>query len=141
MARRYGSGGSLVFDTSAWVRQAAGPVAPRWRTTFEAGLVRSCPVVTLELLATARDEDAAVALEAALASLIDAPVTRAACNAALAASRQLRGERRIPAADYLVAAAAAERGSGVLHYDGHFDLLADALGIESVWIAPPGSLD
>lgn len=103
--------------------------------------MRSCPVVTLELLATARDEDAAVALEAALASLIDAPVTRAACNAALAASRQLRGERRIPAADYLVAAAAAERGSGVLHYDGHFDLLADALGIESVWIAPPGSLD
>ena len=46
-----------------------------------------------------------------------------------------------PAADYLIAAAAAERGAGVLHYDHHFDTLCSALGIDSVWIAKPGSMD
>jgi len=46
-----------------------------------------------------------------------------------------------PAADYLIAAAAAQRGAAVLHYDRHFDTLCSVLGIESVWIAPPGSID
>lgn len=50
------------------------------------------------------------------------------------------GERRLPAADYPIAAAAAERGAGVLHYDRHFDVLCRALGIESVWVTEPGSL-
>ncbi|HEV3318895.1 MAG TPA: hypothetical protein VG053_04055 [Solirubrobacteraceae bacterium] len=52
----------------------------------------------------------------------------------------LHGKRRLPAADYLIAAAAAERGAGVLHYDRHFDTLCGVLGIESVWIAEPGSI-
>jgi len=59
-------------------------------------------------------------------------VTTAACNAALAASRELRGSRRLPAADYLIAAAATERGFGVLHEDRHFDTLAGVLGFPSV---------
>lgn len=36
---------------------------------------------------------------------------------------------------------AAERGFAVLHHDRHFDPLCDALGVESVWIAEPGSID
>jgi hypothetical protein len=40
--------------------------------------------------------------------------------------------RRLPAADYLIAASAAGRGFGVLHEDRHFDLLATVLGFESV---------
>ena len=47
---------------------------------------------------------------------------------------------RVPVSDYLIAAAAAERGFGVLHYDHHYDTLAGALGFESVWIAPPGTI-
>jgi hypothetical protein len=39
------------------------------------------------------------------------------------------------------AAAAAGRSAGVLHYDRHFDTLCRVLGIESVWIVPPGSID
>jgi predicted nucleic acid-binding protein len=50
-------------------------------------------------------------------------------------------KRRIPAADYLIAAAAASQSAGVLHYDHHFDPLCRALGIESVWVAEPGSID
>jgi predicted nucleic acid-binding protein len=68
-------------------------------------------------------------------------VTRSAGEEALGASRELRGERRLPAADYLIAAAAGQRSAGVLHYDSHFDILCRVLGIESVWIAPRGSID
>jgi predicted nucleic acid-binding protein len=47
----------------------------------------------------------------------------------------------VPAPDALIAAAAAECGFGVLHYDSHFDRLADVLGFASQWVAPAGSLD
>jgi predicted nucleic acid-binding protein len=93
------------------------------------------------LLASARDEDAFTQLDRTLAALPAAPVTRSASAAAISASRELRGERRIPAADYLIAAAAAGRGAGILHYDRHFEPLCRVLGVESVWVADPGSID
>lgn len=40
----------------------------------------------------------------------------------------------------LIAAAAAEAGVGVLHYDADYDTLATVLRFESRWIAPRGSL-
>lgn len=122
----------LVVDTSAWVRQREPTVRPRWEATLQAGLLASCPVVALELLGAARDEKEFRALSSALDALPQAPVTASACHAALAASRDLRGSRRLPGADYLIAAAAAERGFGVLHEDRHFDILAGALGFPSV---------
>ncbi len=140
-AEAYGAGSPLVFDTSAWLRRRAPQVLDRWALTRERALLTSCPVVALELLSGARDDTAFSGLDVALRGLAQAPVTRAACEAALSVARALRGKRRLPAADYLIAAAAAERGAGVLHYDRHFDILCRELGIESVWIAPPGSLD
>jgi predicted nucleic acid-binding protein len=140
-AEPFGSNVSLVFDTSAWNRQRDPSVAPRWRATLAAEMLVICPVVALELLAAARDEDAFRGLDRTLSSLPQAPVTRAACERALSASRELAGERRLPAADYLIAAAAAERGFGVLHYDRHFDPLCRVLGIQSVLIGPRGPLD
>jgi predicted nucleic acid-binding protein len=140
-AERYGSGEPLVFDTSAWNRQRNPAVLSRWLATAESDLLAVCPVVALELLASAPDEEAFKDLDGTLAALPHAPVSRGAGTAAITASRDLRGERRIPAADYLIAAAAAERGAGVLHYDRHFDPLCRVLGIESVWIASPGEID
>jgi len=137
----FGSGGLLVFDTSAWNRQRDPVVLPRWLATAESDLLAVSPVVALELLASARDEHRFADLERTLSALPAAHVTRAAGAAALAASRELRGERRVPAADYLIAAAATGRGAGVLHYDRHFDPLCRVLGIESVWVAEPGSID
>lgn len=140
-AEPYGSGTALVFDTSAWNRRTTPQVIRRWATTRDAGLLAVCPVVALELLAAARDEQAFQGLDHALQALPSAPVTRAAGDRALGASRELRDERRLPAADYMIAAAAAERGFAVLHYDRHFDPLCRVLGVESVWIAEPGSID
>lgn len=122
----------LVVDTSAWVRQREPAVRERWDATVRGGLIASCPVVALELLAAARDEDEYRALSIALDALPQAPVTASACRAALAASRDLRGSRRLPVIDYLIAAAAAERGYGVLHEDRHFAALAGVLGFPSV---------
>jgi len=140
-AEPYGSGVPLVFDTSAWNRQRDPLVAPRWQATLAAELLVICPVVALELLAAARDEDAFRGLDRTLSALPQAPVTRTACARAISASRELAGERRLPAADYLIAAAAADRGFGVLHYDRHFAPLCRVLGIESVLVGPRGALD
>ncbi len=140
-AEAYGSGQALVFDTSAWNRQQDPAVVARWSETVKRNMLLVCPVVALELLAAARNEEKFASLDRTFAALPSAPVTRSAGTAAIGASRDLRGERRIPAADYLIAAAAAERSAGVLHYDSHFDSLCRVLGIESVWIAPPGSID
>ncbi len=140
-AEPYGSGEPLVFDTSAWNRQHDPAVLPRWLATEESDLLVVCPVVALELLAAARNEEKFATLDQSFAALPTAPVTRKAGTAAIGASRDLRGERRIPASDYLIAAAAAERGAGVLHYDRHFDTLCRVLGIESVWVAEPGTID
>ncbi|MEA2197772.1 MAG: hypothetical protein QOJ25_1823 [Solirubrobacteraceae bacterium] len=140
-AEPYGPGVPIVFDTSAWNRRTNPAVFARWAPTRDAGLLAVCPVVALELLAGARDEDAFGDLDRALSAMPQAPVTRAACERAIGASRELAGERRLPAADYLIAAAAAERGFGVLHYDRHFDPLCRVLGIESVLVAPRGTLD
>jgi len=128
----YGPGVPLVIDTSAWVRQREAGVVERWKETLAAGLVAVCPVAALEILASARDEEGFAALDRALAALPQAPVTTTVCAAALGAARELRGSRRLPSADYLIAAAAAERGFGVLHLDAHYDTLASVLGFVSV---------
>ncbi len=122
----------LVVDTSAWIRQRDPVILGRWEATLQAGMIASCPVVALELLAAARDESEYAALAEAFDALPQAPVTTSVCRAALGASRELRGSRRLPAADYLIAAAAAERGFGVLHHDRHFDTLARVLGFPSI---------
>lgn len=122
-----------MFDTSAFVRQREAGVSERWKATLTTGLLAICPVVALELLAASRDEGEFDRLQRALSAVpTRAPVTEAAGAAALAAAAELRGSLRLPAADYLIGAAAAQRGFGVLHDDRHFDVLAAALGFESV---------
>lgn len=128
----YGPGIPLVIDPSAWARQREPGVMPRWRLSARADLLASCPVAALEILAAARDEASFREFDRVFATLPQAPVTGSVCAAALGASRALAGSRRLPAPDYLIAAAAAERGFGVLHADRHFDTLATVLGFENV---------
>jgi predicted nucleic acid-binding protein len=139
-------GGPWVVDTSAWARASAPVVAPRWSRAARAGDLVACPVVTLELLFDARDAATVERVATALTALRQAPVTRTVTDAAIAAVRELAAHgsasaHRIRVPDALVAAAAAERGFGVLHYDHHFDRLATVLGFTSQWVAPTGALD
>ena len=122
----------LVFDTSAWTRQRQPGARRFWDAARDDELLVSCPVVALEIFRMARNERELEVLDEALVGLRRAPVTDAVCQAALGASRELGARRRLPVSDYLIAAAAAERGFGVLHVDSHFDLLATVLEFESV---------
>lgn len=139
----YGRGVPLVADTSAWARRHHPAIVERWRATVAVDLLASCPVVALELLTVMRSGGEYDDFDRALRALRQAPVTATVCAAALSASRPLvldSSVRRIPAADHLIAAAAAERSFDVLHYDSDYDTLAEHLGFESVWIAPSGSI-
>jgi predicted nucleic acid-binding protein len=104
-----------------------------------------CPVVTLELLYDAPNRERVEAVASALAGLRQAPITRSATDAAVWAVRELAargsaGAHRVRIPDALIAAAAAERGFGVLHYDQHFDRLASVLNFASQWVAAEGSI-
>jgi predicted nucleic acid-binding protein len=138
----YGTGVALVVDTSAWMRQHHPAVAQRFRETSEARLLVGCPVANLELLSTARSASEHDTLSKWLNALRQASITRGVCAAAQSASRELATANHpyVPVTDYLIAAAAAERGFDVLHYDHHYDTLAGVLGFQSVWIAPPGTI-
>jgi predicted nucleic acid-binding protein len=127
-----GSGIPLVVDTSAWMRHRQPGAIRRWEAAAEGKLLVACPVATLEIFRTARDEAEFETLDATFAGLPQAPVTASVCQTALSAARELGARRRLPAPDYLIAAAAAECGFGVLHADKHFDLLAEVLEFESV---------
>jgi hypothetical protein len=65
-------------------------------------------------------------------------------RAALEAQRELAevGHHRLPPNDLVIAACASRAGTGVLHYDRDYDLIAEhtRLGFESVWVAEAGSL-
>lgn len=138
-------GGPWVADTSAWARASMPEVSEHWKRAARAGELIGCPVVTLELLYAAPDSARVDEVTAALALLAQAPITRSVTDAAIASVRELAakgsaGWHRVPISDALIAAAAAERGIGVLHYDRHFDRLADVLGFRSQWVAPGGSI-
>lgn len=144
MALIWGSG-PWVADTSAWARASDPAVAPQWRTAATAGDLIACPVVTLELLYDAPDREHVEAVATAIAGLRQAPITCAVTDAAITALRELAangsaGAHRVRVPDALIAAAAAERGIGVLHYDQHYDRLATVLGFRSQWVAPAGSI-
>jgi predicted nucleic acid-binding protein len=137
--------GPWVADTSAWARASDPAVSPHWRAAALAGEIVGCPVVTLELLYDAPNRERVEAVASALAGLRQAPITRSATDAAIWAVRELAargsaGAHRVRIPDALIAAAAAERGFGVLHYDQHFDRLASVLNFASQWVATEGSI-
>jgi predicted nucleic acid-binding protein len=138
-------GGPWVADTSAWARASHPAVSPQWKAAAEAGDLVGCPIVTLELLYDAPNRERVEAVATALAGLRQAPITRSVTDAAISAVRELAelgsaGAHRVRVPDALLAAAAAERGLAVLHYDQHFDQLSSVLGFRSQWVADAGSI-
>jgi predicted nucleic acid-binding protein len=138
--------GPWLADTSAWARADAREVAPQWRKMVQAGELVACAPVTMEMIFDAPDRDAVERVAVAMAGFRQAPISRSVTDAATWAMRVLAqrgaaGAHRVRVPDALIAAAAAERGFGVLHYDRPFDALADVLTFTSQWVAPAGSID
>jgi predicted nucleic acid-binding protein len=139
---------TLLLDNSAWARLAdpalSDPRASEIADALEAGRIATCLPFLLEAgysARNARDHDDLLDELLALPRFhIDEQVERRAVDA----QRQLAriGHHRLPPVDLLVAAIADRHGLGVLHYDHDYDLIVDKtdLELESVWLAPAGSL-
>lgn len=136
-------GRPYVVDTSAWARGVRRAAADAWSRAMLAGQLLITPVVKLELLYSTRDQQEFAELERRLDDMGDAPIDRSVARVAVAALRELAAigplHHRVPITDALIAAAAAQRGVGVLHYDEHFERLASVLGFESRWIVERGA--
>ena len=134
-----------IADTSAWAKASHPRIRDEWTEAMRRLQIATCPIVKLEMLYSAQNGEDSDRLDSLLGALRDVPITRSVTNAVIAgyralAHRQPLYHRPIKFGDLLIAAAAQDAAVGVLHYDQHFDRLADALEFESRWIAPAGSL-
>jgi predicted nucleic acid-binding protein len=134
----------LLVDTSAWARAGQPSARDRWLAALLADRLRLSPVVRAEILLSARGGSQFDQLSERLDMLRVAPLSAAVVRAAETAMRALAhrssGAQRMPIVDYLVAAAAQEHAAAVIHYDRDYDLLAEVLEFESVWLAPAGTI-
>ncbi len=138
-------GGEIVIADLSAINRAEHPsVRQEVVAALNARQIVTCSVVTLEVMYSARNKQELEDLDATQSMLRDIPMTDSIHHAALTAIRELAkrgaGRHRVSVPDVLVAAAAQEAGVGVLHYDHHFDRLAEVLHFTSVWLAPAGSL-
>lgn len=144
MDEPYG-GGTFVADTSAWARAHHAEVRDEWMDALRNRQLATCPVVRLELLYSTRSGSDFDHWTASLDLLRDIPVTRSVTDLAERAFGELAHRhplyhRSVRLPDLLIAACAADAGTGVLHYDEDFDRLAEVLAFESRWLAPRGAL-
>lgn len=133
----------LLADKSAWAR--VGSYREAWLQALDADRIVVCAISYLALLYSATSRADVEKLDADLAHLRDIPITRGTFAAAKRAMLELAGRgsdghHRVPPQDAIIAACAAEHGCAVLHYDAHYDRLAEVLGFESVWSARRGSI-
>lgn len=114
-----------------------------WIDVLLADRLRLTPAVRLEILVTARDARTFDELDEELSAWRTAPLTTSVVDAAREAMRALAGRsagaHRLPIVDYLLGAAAQELGAAVIHYDHDYDMLAEVMSFDSVWLVPPGS--
>jgi predicted nucleic acid-binding protein len=124
-----GLGRLLLIDKSAFER--ATPA------TFELGEICVCAVVRLELLYSARNARDYASIEEALAAFRNLRMDAETILTAVTAQRELssQGRHRIPIPDLLIAACAQQYQAAVLHFDRHYDVLADVLAFEPVRLA------
>jgi hypothetical protein len=130
-----------LADTSAWNRSRY--VDDWWEELIERNEIAVCVPVRLELLSSARDPREYKALADDLKGFREFPADERVERAALSAQERLAraGQQRGPKpVDLLIAATAEIHGVTLLHYDRHFDLIADVTGQEAAWLAPRGSL-
>lgn len=134
-----------LVDKSALARWDEPAVAAVLDPALAAGLLWSCPPVDLEVLFSAQNaaEYATVGRDRA-ATYSQAPLTpeigvlALELQASLATAGTLRAVGPI---DLLIAATAVHHHLCVLHYDGDFELLAQADGrVAQRWVVPRGSV-
>lgn len=135
-----------LADTSAWTSKDRDPVVARdFARRARRGEVATCDMVRMEILVTARDADELAAWRRYLGRLPDCPIGPPQWQRALDVMQALadRGplhHRQVKLPDLLIAAAAERAEMTLVHYDRHFELIAEVTGQPVRVIAPLGSL-
>ena len=119
----------VLADTSAWIeylRRTGSPANIAVRRLLASQELLVTDVVTLELMAGARDDADELRLEALLATAEATPVIPEDWRAAARLQRRCRarGETVRRSADCLIGAVALRVGVPVLHADADFEVLA-----------------
>ena len=133
-----------LADTSAWTaRHRDVTVEFDFDSRVAAGQVAGCPIVTLELLWTARSAADLRELRYVLSALPLLEITPAAWERAFDVWARLADEgqhRRVSRTDLVVAATAELAGVPVCHYDRDFEAIASVTGQPHRPLAPLGTL-
>jgi predicted nucleic acid-binding protein len=138
----------LLLDNSAWSRIVDGALDDQRAVTVaewieHRSLATSLPFM-LEAGYSARSVADHQALMAELELLPHVQITPGTEELALRAQHELAivGHHRLAPIDLIIAACAHDAGSGVLHYDRDYEIIAarTCLEFESAWLAPPGTL-
>ena len=133
-----------LIDTSAWARMRIPIVEKRIVAILQAGAAATCLPLDLEDGRSARNFRDAMTIRARRAEIMtDLPITTAVGTRARDIQLALaqRGHHRAAGpTDLVAAAAAAEYGATVVHYDRDFDLVADAGGPRCEWVVPAGTV-
>ena len=136
--------GLYLIDTSAWARMSAPAVGKRLKMILQEKAAATCLPLDLEDGRSARNFRDAMTIRARRAEIMtDLPITMAVATRSRDIQLALtqRGYHRAASpVDLIAAAAAAEYGATLLHYDRDFDLIAEVGGPRSEWVAPPGTL-
>lgn len=135
-----------LFDTGAWTwaRDRRFPELTAWfNAAVEAGLVLVCDLVILELTRLAPNERRAREVAGRLAAFEAVPMPAGLWGRARETQLALAANgdhRRVPPADLLLAAAAAEAGVALVHYDRDYERIATVGGLRQEWLVPDGTL-
>jgi predicted nucleic acid-binding protein len=131
---------------SAWTaRLRDAKLARAFDLAAAEGKIATCRAVAVEMLRSTRGGIEFAEVREKLDALRDLPIGRREWDRALDVMQTLAeqtplGHRRMPLVDLLVAAAAESAEVPVLHYDRHFERIAEITGQPHRALAPLGSL-
>jgi predicted nucleic acid-binding protein len=131
---------------SAWTaRLRDAELARAFDLAAAEGKIATCRAVAVEMLRSTRGGIEFAEVREKLDALRDLPIRRREWDRALDVMHALAehdplSHRRMPLVDLLVAAAAESAEVPVLHYDRHFERIAEITGQPHRPLAPLGSL-
>jgi predicted nucleic acid-binding protein len=134
----------LLLDNSAWARRRHSTARERIAAALRARELSVCLPFLLEAGYSAMSRREHDGLAADLNRLPRVEITPRIEQLAFQTQSELAqiGHHRLSPADLVIAACAHASGTGVLHYDRDYDILAErtSLSFDSEWLAPPGTL-
>lgn len=132
-----------LVDKSALERMPVAQVRERLAPILEVGEAATCSIIDLEVLYSARNaEDHQQIRRRRALAYHSVPMSQSTFDRALVIQAELakKGQHRVPIPDLLIAAVALEARLTVLHYDHHFDLIAEVTDQPVEWVVKRGSI-